>query len=65
MNTDKDAVLNTDENVDSDSSDQEFFLILSENCLDVEIDIQSNHNCLNYGISQKIKILMFLIHYQS
>lgn len=47
INTDKDAVLNTDENVDSDNSDQEFFQVLSENCLDVDIDIQSNHNCIN------------------
>lgn len=29
MDTDKDSVLNTDENLDSDSSDQEFFQVLS------------------------------------
>jgi len=47
IKTDKDAALNTNENIDSDCSDQEFFQILSENCLDVEIDIQSNRNNIN------------------
>jgi len=47
IKTDKDAALNTNENIDSDSSDQEFFQILSENCLDVEIDIHSNRNNIN------------------
>ena len=47
IKTDKDVALNTNENIDSDSSDQEFFQILSENCLDVEIDIHSNRNNIN------------------
>lgn len=41
------VALNINENVDSDSSDQEFFHVLSENCLDLEIEIQSNHNNIN------------------
>lgn len=47
IKTDKDVALNTNENIYSDSSDQEFFQVLSENCLDVEIDIHSNRNNIN------------------